>query len=56
MGGVAEENLSLFNLRQGFDLWMLRLEPLLDQSRVSLLCTVQRLLAGDAELRQQPAN
>src|SRR3979490_1572456 len=29
---------------------------LLDQSLVALLRTIQRLLAGDAELRQQPTN
>ena len=43
-------------LRQGFDLRVVLPEPLLDQSLVALLRTVQGLLASDAELRQQSTN
>src|SRR5208283_4853997 len=56
MSGIAEENLGFAALRKGFDLRVLLLEPLLHQSLVALLRAVQRLLTGDAELRQQPTN
>src|SRR6266481_8812691 len=52
--GVAEVNLSLFPLRQSFDPWEYLLEPLLHQSFVPFQRTMQRLLAGDAELSQKP--
>src|SRR5258707_2281535 len=52
--GVAEVNLSLFPLRQSFDPWEFLLEPLLHQSFVPFQRTMQRLLAGDAELSQKP--
>ena len=56
VSGVAKEDLGLFSLRQGFDLRVVRPEPLLDQSLVALLRTVQGLLASDAKLRQQSTN
>jgi hypothetical protein len=56
VSGVAKEDLGLFSLRQGFDLRVVRPEPLLDQSLVALLRTVQGLLASDAKLRQQATN
>ena len=40
VSGVAKEDLGLFSLRQGFDLRVVLLEPLLDQSLVALLRTV----------------
>src|SRR5258708_28959821 len=52
--GVAEVDLSLFPLRQSFDPREFLLEPLLHQSFVPFQRTMQRLLAGDAELRQKP--
>src|SRR6266852_4823483 len=54
MRGVAEVDLSLFPLRQSFDPREFALEPLLHQRLVPLQCTMQRLLAGDAELGQKP--
>src|SRR5271154_193244 len=54
MSRIAEENLCFFPLRNGFDLRVFLLEPLPHQSLVAFLRSVQRLLAGDAELRQQP--
>jgi hypothetical protein len=56
VSGVAKEDLGLSSLRQGFDLRVVLLEPLLDQSLVALLRTMQGLLASDAELRQQATN
>src|ERR1019366_10213687 len=56
VGGIPKEDVRFFPLRKGFDLRVFLLEPLLYQSLVALLRTVQRLLAGNAELRQQPAN
>src|SRR6202166_622159 len=56
MSGIAKEDLSLFTLCKGPDLRVFLLEPLLYQSLVALLRTVQRLLASDAELRQQSTN
>ena len=56
VSGVAKEDLGLFSLCQGFDLRVVRLKPLLDQSLVALLRTVQGLLASDAKLRQQSTN
>ena len=56
VSGVAKEDLGLFSLRQGFDLRVVLLEPLLDHSLVALLRTMQGLLASDAKLRQQPTN
>src|SRR6202049_422929 len=56
VGGIAKENLRVFPLRKGFDLRVFLLEPLLDQGIVALLRAVQRLLASDAELRQQSTN
>src|SRR6476646_6383759 len=53
VGGIAKEDLRFFPLRKGFDLRVFLLEPLLDQGLVALLRAVQRLLASDAELRQQ---
>src|SRR5258707_9908952 len=52
--GVAEVDLSLFPLRQSFDPREFLLEPLLHQSFVPFQRTMQRLLAGDAELGQKP--
>jgi hypothetical protein len=46
VSGVAKEDLGLFSLRQGFDLRVVLPEPLLDQSLVALLRTVQGLLAS----------
>ena len=40
--------------RQGPDLRVLFLQPLLDQGLVALQGVMQRLLAGDAELGQKP--
>src|SRR5271154_2706414 len=54
MSRIAEENLRFFPLRNGFDLRVFLLEPLPHQSLVAFLRSVQRLLAGGAELRQQP--
>src|SRR5712671_2145870 len=54
MRGVAEVDLSLFPLRQSFDPREFSLKPLLHQSLVPFQRTMQRLLAGDAELRQKP--
>ena len=54
MSRIAEENLRFFPLRKGFDLRVFLLEPLPHQSLVAFLRSVQRLLAGDAKLRQQP--
>ena len=51
MSSIAEENLGFGALRKGFDLRVFLLEPLLYQSLVALLRAVQRLLAGDAQLR-----
>src|SRR6266700_4615923 len=56
VGSIAKEDLRFFPLRKGLDPWIFLVEPLLYQSLVALLRTIQRLLAGDAELRQQPAN
>jgi hypothetical protein len=56
VGGIAKEDLRFFQLREGFDLRVFLLEPLLDQGLVALLRAVQRLLASDAELRQQSSN
>jgi hypothetical protein len=56
MGGIAKENLRVFPLRKGFDLRVFLLEPSLDQGIVALLRALQRLLASDAELRQQSTN
>ena len=41
-------------LRQGLDLRVLFLQPLLDQGFVALQGAMQRFLAGDAELGQKP--
>ena len=41
---------------QGFDFRVVLPEPLLHQSLVALLRTVQGLLASDAKLRQQSTN
>ncbi len=41
-------------LRQGLDLRVFFLQPLLDQGLVALQGVMQRLLAGDAELGQKP--
>jgi hypothetical protein len=49
--GVAEVDLGLFPLRQSPDPRVFLLEPLLHQRFVSFQCTMQRLLAGDADLR-----
>src|SRR3984893_2259935 len=56
VGSIAKENLRFFPLRKRFDLRVFLLEPLLDQGLVALLRAVQRLLASDAELRQQSTN
>src|ERR1700720_3402189 len=56
MRGVAEVNLSPFPPRQSFDPWEFLLEPLLHQSFVPFQRTMQRLLAGDAELGQKPTD
>jgi hypothetical protein len=56
VGSIAKEDLRFFPLRKGFDLRVFLLEPLLDQGLVALLRAVQRLLASDAELRQQSTN
>src|SRR5580700_2137530 len=56
VGGVAKEDLRSFPVRKGFDPRVFFVEPLLDQGLVSLLRAVQRLLASDAELRQQSTN
>src|ERR1700674_2012515 len=53
VGGIPKEDVRFFPLRKGFDPRVFLLEPLLDQSLVALLRTVQRLLTGNAELRQQ---
>jgi hypothetical protein len=50
VSGIAKENLGFFPLRQGFDLRVFLLEPLLHQGLVTLLRAVQGLLSGDAEL------
>src|SRR5712664_2998445 len=54
MRGVAEVNLSPFPPRHSFDPREFLLEPLLHQSFVPFQRTMQRLLAGDAELSQKP--
>jgi hypothetical protein len=53
VGGIAKEDVGLFQLRKGLDPRIFLLEPSLYQSLVALLRPVQRLLAGDAELSQQ---
>src|SRR6202162_1543525 len=52
--GVAEIDIGFFPLRQSPDPRVFPLEPLLHQRLVAFQSAVQRLLAGDAELRQQP--
>src|ERR1700719_1537018 len=54
VGGIAKENLRFFPLRQRLDPRIFLLEPLLDQSLVALLRTIQRLLAGDAVAPTRP--
>src|ERR1700683_2805894 len=56
VGSIPKEDVRFFPRVKGFDLRLFLLEPLLYQSLVALLRTVQRLLASNAELRQQPAN
>src|SRR6266481_7079130 len=56
VGGIAKEDLRFFPLRKGFDLRVFLLEPLLNKRLVALLRTVQGLLTGNAELRQQPTD
>src|ERR1700757_2554327 len=56
VGGIAKEDLGFFALRQGLDPRVFLLEPLSYQGLVAFLRAVQGLLAGDAELRQQPTN
>src|SRR5215467_3947040 len=53
MRGVAEVDLRLFPLRQSFDPREFLLEPLLHQRLVLFQRTMQRLLAGDAELSEK---
>src|SRR5215472_15860697 len=53
MRGIAEVDLSLFPLRQSFDPRKFLLEPLLHQRLVLFQRTMQRLLAGDAELSEK---
>src|SRR6516164_3912168 len=53
MRGVAEVDLSLFPLRQSLDPRECLLEPLLHQRLVPFQRTMQRPLAGDAELSEQ---
>lgn len=50
-GSVPSEVL----LRQCLDLQVFSLQPLLDQRPVAFDRAMQRLLAGDAQLRQQPS-
>src|ERR1035441_8874334 len=54
--GVAEIYLGTLFLRHLPDFRIILLQPLLNQSLVPFLRTMQRLLAGDAELRQKPPN
>ena len=51
---VAEIDFGFLPLRQGLDLRVLFLQPLLDQSLVALQGAMQRPLAGNAELSQEP--
>ena len=53
MRGVAKIDFGFLPLRQGLDLRVLFLQPLLDQGFVALQGAMQRLLAGDAELGQK---
>ena len=56
MRRVAEINVGFFSLREHSDLRVFLLEPLLHQRIVPFQRTMQRLLAGDAELRQKPSD
>ena len=56
MRGVAEVNLGVFPLRQRSDPRIFPLQPLLHQRFVAFQRALQRLLAGDAELRQKPSH
>jgi len=51
---VAKIDFGFLLLRQGLDLRVLFLQPLLDQGFVALQGAMQRLLAGDPELGQKP--
>src|ERR1700674_1086922 len=54
--GVAEVDIGFFPLCQSPDPRVFLLEPLLHQCLIPLQRTMQRFLAGDAELRQQPSD
>ena len=56
MRRVAKVNLRLFAVRQGFDLRIFFFQPLFHQRLVPLQRLVQRLLAGEPQLRQQAPN
>ena len=51
---VAKIDFGFLLLRQGLDLRVLFLQPLLDQGLVALQGAMQRPLAGNAELSQKP--
>ena len=55
MRGIRKIDIGFLLLRQGFDLRIVILQPLPHERLVALDCSVQRLLAGDAELRQETA-
>src|ERR1700730_17563682 len=56
MRGVTEGDCGLLPLRQSSDPRIILLQPLLHQRLVPFQRAMQRLLAGDAELRQQPSD
>src|SRR3984893_17675633 len=56
MRGVTEVDCGLLPLRQSSDPRIILLQPLLHQRLVPFQRAMQRLLAGDAELRQQPSD
>jgi hypothetical protein len=53
---VTEIDFSFRLLGQGFDLRVLFLQPLLDQRLVALQSAMQRPLAGEVELGQNPSH
>lgn len=54
--GIVEIDFGFLLLGQGLDLRVLFPQPVLDQRLVARQGTMQRLLAGGAELRQKPSN
>ncbi len=56
MRGGAEMKFGFFLLRQGLDLGIIFLQPLLDERFITLQGAAPRPLTGEAQLRQQPAH